>query len=69
LASRWLTMGKLSRSLDAVVEDCVNGVGVDVNTASGPLLSRVSASGSCKRRAIETAPRNDTSSPGSSALA
>ncbi|NEA46343.1 Tex family protein, partial [Streptomyces sp. SID10815] len=33
---------KLSRSLDAVVEDCVNGVGVDVNTASVPLLSRVS---------------------------
>ncbi|MEY3551862.1 MAG: hypothetical protein RL735_210, partial [Pseudomonadota bacterium] len=33
---------KLSRSLDAVVEDCVNAVGVDVNTASAPLLSRVS---------------------------
>ncbi len=33
---------KLSRSLDAVVEDCVNGVGVDVNTASVPLLTRVS---------------------------
>jgi uncharacterized protein len=33
---------KLSTSLDAVVEDCVNGVGVDVNTASAPLLSRVS---------------------------
>ncbi|MBB6171198.1 uncharacterized protein HNR23_001258 [Nocardiopsis mwathae] len=33
---------KLSRSLDAVVEDCVNGVGVDVNTASAPLLTRVS---------------------------
>jgi len=32
----------LARSLDAVVEDCVNGVGVDVNTASAPLLSRVS---------------------------
>ncbi|MET9951202.1 Tex family protein [Streptomyces sp. NPDC006339] len=36
---------KLSRSLDAVVEDCVNGVGVDVNTASVPLLSRVSGIG------------------------
>ena len=34
--------GKLSRSLDAVVEDCVNAVGVDLNTASQPLLSRVS---------------------------
>ncbi len=32
----------LSRSLEAVVEDCVNAVGVDVNTASGALLSRVS---------------------------
>ncbi|SDT67090.1 Tex family protein [Jiangella sp. DSM 45060] len=32
----------LSRSLDAVVEDCVNAVGVDLNTASTPLLSRVS---------------------------
>jgi uncharacterized protein len=32
----------LARSLDAVVEDCVNAVGVDVNTASAPLLSRVS---------------------------
>jgi uncharacterized protein len=34
--------GGLARSLDAVVEDCVNSVGVDVNTASAPLLSRVS---------------------------
>ena len=32
----------LSRSLDAVVEDAVNAVGVDVNTASAPLLRRVS---------------------------
>lgn len=32
----------LARSLDAVVEDCVNAVGVDVNTASVPLLARVS---------------------------
>ncbi|GLY77143.1 Tex family protein [Actinoallomurus iriomotensis] len=37
---------KLSRSLDAVVEDCVNAVGVDVNTASVPLLTRVSGIGS-----------------------
>ncbi|MDR7381939.1 Tex family protein [Promicromonospora iranensis] len=37
-----ITETKLSRSLDAVVEDCVNGVGVDLNTASVPLLSRVS---------------------------
>ncbi len=33
---------KLARRLDAVVEDCVNAVGVDVNTASVPLLARVS---------------------------
>ncbi len=32
----------LARSLDAVVEDCVNSVGVDLNTASAPLLARVS---------------------------
>ncbi|MDP3085230.1 MAG: helix-hairpin-helix domain-containing protein, partial [Rubrivivax sp.] len=32
----------LARSLDTVVEDCVNAVGVDLNTASAPLLSRVS---------------------------
>ncbi len=32
----------LARSLDAVVEDCVNSVGVDVNTASVPLLARIS---------------------------
>lgn len=33
---------KLARSLDAVVEDCVNAVGVDVNMASAPLLARIS---------------------------
>jgi len=33
---------KLARNLDAVVEDCVNAVGVDVNTASVPLLTRIS---------------------------
>ncbi len=32
---------KLARSLDGVVEDCVNAVGVDVNTASAPLLARI----------------------------
>jgi protein Tex len=37
-----LSETKLSRSLDSVVEDCVNGVGVDLNTASVPLLTRVS---------------------------
>lgn len=33
---------RLAKSLDAVVEDCVNAVGVDVNTASAPLLARIS---------------------------
>ena len=33
---------KLARSLDAVVEDCVNAVGVDINTASAALLARIS---------------------------
>ena len=40
-----LSESKLSKSLDAVVEDCVNAVGVDVNTASAPLLTRVSGIG------------------------
>jgi len=42
----------LARSLDAVVEDCVNAVGVDVNTASTPLLSRVSGIGEGLARSI-----------------
>ncbi|MBG7620802.1 RNA-binding transcriptional accessory protein [Herbaspirillum sp. AP02] len=37
-----VSQSQLARSLDAVVEDCVNAVGVDVNTASAPLLARVS---------------------------
>ena len=37
-----VSQAQLARSLDAVVEDCVNAVGVDVNTASVPLLARVS---------------------------
>ena len=36
---------RLARSLDTVVEDCVNAVGVDANTASAPLLARVSGIG------------------------
>ncbi len=36
-----VSQSRLARTLDAVVEDCVNAVGVDVNTASAPLLSRV----------------------------
>ncbi|MEN9492594.1 MAG: hypothetical protein RJA63_3043 [Pseudomonadota bacterium] len=37
-----LNQSKLAKSLDAVVEDCVNAVGVDVNTASAALLTRIS---------------------------
>ncbi len=36
---------RLGRSLEAVVEDAVNAVGVDLNTASAPLLARVSGVG------------------------
>jgi len=43
---------KLARSLDAVVEDCVNAVGVDVNIASAPLLARVSGIGTGLAQAI-----------------
>ncbi|ASY55765.1 Tex family protein [Sinorhizobium sp. CCBAU 05631] len=42
----------LSRSLDAVVEDAVNAVGVDLNTASAPLLARVSGLGKSSAEAI-----------------
>lgn len=37
-----VNQSQLAKSLDAVVEDCVNAVGVDVNTASVPLLARIS---------------------------
>ncbi|NBH75528.1 Tex family protein [Rodentibacter pneumotropicus] len=36
-----VNQSQLARKLDAVVEDCVNAVGVDLNTASAPLLARV----------------------------
>jgi uncharacterized protein len=49
-----LSEGKLSRSLDAVVEDCVNAVGVDANTASAPLLARVSGIGTGLAQSIVT---------------
>jgi uncharacterized protein len=52
---------KLSRSLDAVVEDCVNGVGVDLNTASVPLLTRVSGIGSAL--AANIVAHRDTNGP------
>ncbi len=37
-----VNQSELAKTLNAVVEDCVNSVGVDLNTASAPLLSRVS---------------------------
>jgi uncharacterized protein len=43
---------RLSRSLDAVVEDCVNSVGVELNSASAALLSRVSGLGGSLAQAI-----------------
>jgi uncharacterized protein len=43
---------RLGRSLEAVVEDAVNAVGVDLNTASAPLLSRVSGLGASLAEAI-----------------
>jgi uncharacterized protein len=47
-----VTQSKLERTLDAVVEDCVNAVGVDVNTASPALLSRVAGVGPILSRNI-----------------
>ena len=48
-----LNQRDLARSLDAVVEDCVNAVGVDVNTASAALLARVSGlNGSLARNIV-----------------
>ena len=55
-----LAEAKLSRSLDAVVEDCVNAVGVDVNTASVPLLARVSGIGEGLAERHRRAPRRST---------
>ena len=52
---------KLARSLDAVVEDCVNAVGVDANTASAPLLARVSGIGSSLAQSIVQ--HRDTNGP------
>jgi uncharacterized protein len=47
-----LSEHKLSRCLDTVVEDCVNAVGVDANTASAKLLARVSGIGEGMAEAI-----------------
>jgi uncharacterized protein len=47
-----VNQSELARALDAVVEDCVNSVGVDLNTASAPLLSRVSGLSASVARAV-----------------
>ena len=47
-----LNPSELARTLDAVVEDCVNKVGVDLNTASVPLLARVSGLSAGIARAV-----------------
>lgn len=47
-----VNQSELARTLDAVVEDCVNAVGVDLNTASVPLLSRVSGLSSGVARSV-----------------
>ncbi|WP_198969998.1 Tex family protein [Xylophilus sp. ASV27] len=48
-----VNQSELARTLDAVVEDCVNAVGVDLNTASAPLLARVSGlSGSVAKSVV-----------------
>jgi protein Tex len=47
-----VNQSELARALDAVVEDCVNSVGVDLNTASVPLLSRVSGLASSVAKAV-----------------
>jgi uncharacterized protein len=47
-----VNQSELARQLDAVVEDCVNSVGVDLNTASAPLLSRVSGLSASVAKAV-----------------
>ncbi len=47
-----VNQGELAKALDAVVEDCVNSVGVDLNMASVPLLSRVSGLSASVAKAV-----------------
>jgi uncharacterized protein len=56
-----VSQSRLARQLDAVVEDCVNAVGVDVNTASAPLLARISGLSSSLAENIVT--YRDTNGP------
>jgi uncharacterized protein len=54
-----VNQSQLARALDAVVEDCVNAVGVDVNTASVPLLTRISGlnAAGCQYRGLSRSER------------
>ncbi len=56
-----VSQSKLARQLDAVVEDCVNAVGVEVNTASAPLLARISGLSASLAENIVT--HRDTNGP------
>ena len=47
-----VNQSELARTLGTVVEDCVNSVGVDLNTASVPLLSRVSGLSASVAKAV-----------------
>jgi uncharacterized protein len=47
-----VNQSQLARTLEAVVEDCVNAVGVDLNTASVPLLTRVSGLSTTTAKAV-----------------
>jgi hypothetical protein len=47
-----VNQSQLARTLEAVVEDCVNAVGVDLNTASVPLLTRVSGLSTTMAKAV-----------------
>lgn len=49
-----MPQARLTEALDGVVEDCVNSVGVDLNTASAPLLSRVAGIGGTLAKNIVT---------------
>jgi uncharacterized protein len=49
-----VSQSQLARKLDAVVEDCVNAVGADINTASAPLLARISGLSAAMARNIVT---------------
>src|SRR5690554_4370586 len=56
-----VNQGRLAKMLEAVVEDCVNAVGVDLNTASAPLLARISGLNTTLAKNLVT--HRDTNGP------